>query len=173
VNKENRSLNSSVCIEINIHSPELQLGEKNEECMPYVRIWVHLFWATKNREPVLRKEIRKQIFRHIKQNAEKKDIHLDTINGHIEHVHALISLKKTQTISKVAQMLKGESSKWANENNLVPGDLDWQDEYTALSVSESRVEHVRKYIKNQEEHHRKKSFSEEYDEFLKKHGFKR
>ena len=76
-----------------------------------------------------------------------------------------------QTISKVAQLLKGESSNWVNKNNLIPGHFEWQDEYIAVSVSESMINKVRDYIKNQEEHHRKKSFAEEYDEFIKKYGF--
>ncbi len=140
--------------------------------MPYVRIWVHLIWSTRKRDPVLRKEVRGKIFTHIKRNVKEKDIYLDMINGHIDHVHTLISLKRTQTIAKVAQLLKGESSNWIREENLLPGRFSWQDEYIALSVSESMVDRVREYIKNQEEHHRKMTFAEEYEKFLKKNRFK-
>ncbi|MBK8611255.1 MAG: IS200/IS605 family transposase [Chitinophagaceae bacterium] len=139
--------------------------------MPYIKIWIHFVWATKNREPVLEKESRQQLFGHIKENGKIKNIHVDFVNGHIDHVHALVSLHTEQTIAKVAQMLKGESAYWANRNNLFQKTLVWQDEYFAVSVSESGINKVREYIKHQEEHHRKKSFQEEYDEFMEKYGF--
>ena len=102
-----------------------------------------------------------------------KGIHLDFINGYTDHVHTLISLKSDQTVAKVAQMLKGESSHWINQTELLNVKFEWQDEYIAISVSESIVDKVREYIKNQEVHHRKKSFSEEYQEFIDKYGFGR
>jgi putative transposase len=139
--------------------------------MPYLKIWVHLIWSTKNRAPVLDKEIRAKLFSHIRDNARAKGIYLDFINGYVDHVHALISLGADQSIAKVAQLLKGESSHWANQQQLLTKKLEWQDEYIAISVSESTVEPVREYIMNQEEHHQKKSFGEECNGFLKEHGF--
>ena len=139
--------------------------------MPYVRIWVHLIWSTKNRAKILNDEMREKVFSHIKENALKKDIYLDTINGTTDHVHTLLSLKADQTISKMAQLLKGESSHWANDQEMGGGKFEWQDEYIAVSVSESVVEKVREYIRNQKEHHRVKTFSEEYEEFLQRSGF--
>ena len=141
--------------------------------MPLLKIWIHLVWATKNRAPVLTKDIREIIFKHIKENGKKKNIHVDFVNGHCDHVHCLISLNAEQTIAKVVQLLKGESSYWANKNNLCEEKLAWQDEYFAVSVSESGVDRVREYIKNQEEHHRNKTFGEEYDEFIKKYELMR
>ena len=139
--------------------------------MPFVRIWIHLIWSTKNRQPHLPKELRSRVFTHIRENARDKGIHLDSINGHIDHVHTLVSLKSDQTIAKVAQLLKGESSNWVNRNELSKVKFEWQDEYIAVSVSESMVEKVREYIKNQETHHRRNGFGEEYQEFIKKYGF--
>ncbi len=139
--------------------------------MPFVRIWIHLIWSTKNRQPRLPKELRSRVFTHIRENARDKGIHLDSINGHIDHVHTLVSLRSDQTIAKVAQLLKGESSNWVNRNKLSAVKFEWQDEYIAVSVSESMVEKVREYIKNQETHHRRNSFGEEYQEFIKKYGF--
>jgi putative transposase len=138
--------------------------------MPYLKIWVHLIWSTKNRAPVLDKEMRPKLFSHIRDNARAKGIYLDFINGYVDHVHTLISLGADQSIAKVAQLLKGESSHWANQEQLLTKKLEWQDEYIAISVSESMVDTVRDYIKNQEEHHRKKSFGEEYEEFLREYG---
>lgn len=112
------------------------------------------------------------LLQHIKENSKQKKIFLDQINCVYDHCHALISLGSSQTISKVAFLIKGESSHWINEEKLIPGKFEWQDEYIAVSASESQLDKVRAYIKNQEEHHRTKSFSEEYDLFMKKYGFK-
>ena len=139
--------------------------------MPYLKIWIHLIWATKNRFPFLSPPKRKEIFQHIRENAEKKEIHLDFINGCEDHVHLLISLTADQTIAKVVQLLKGESSHWINQKELFKEKFGWQDEYIAVSVSHSAVDKVREYIKNQEEHHRRMSFREEFQIFLDKIGF--
>lgn len=139
--------------------------------MSWVRIWVHLVFSTKNREAYLRQNIRKIVFQHIKQNAEVKDIWLDCVNGYHDHAHCLISLNKDQSISKVAQLIKGESSFWINQNNLVEGKFNWQDDYWAVSVSESNLKQTREYILHQEEHHRKTTFKEEVDEFMEKYGW--
>jgi putative transposase len=140
--------------------------------MSWIRIWIHLVFSTKNGTPLLASsEIRKKVFNHISENAKEKDIWLDVVNGHKEHIHCLISLGKEQTVSKVVQLIKGESSFWINKNNLIPQKFSWQDDFWAVSVSESHIDSVRKYINNQEEHHRKKSFDEEVESFMKKYGW--
>ncbi|MDQ6609717.1 MAG: IS200/IS605 family transposase [Bacteroidota bacterium] len=139
--------------------------------MSWVRIWVHLVFSTKNRQPFLHKEIRKHLFQHIKQNAEKKAIYLDSVNGFSEHAHCLISLNKDMSMSDTAQLIKGESSHWINQNKLIPGKFFWQDDYWAVGVSESHLEAVRNYIFNQEAHHQKTSFAEEIEEFMNKYGW--
>jgi len=78
-----------------------------------------------------------------------------------------------QNIKKIIQLIKGESSLWINKNQLTKERFEWQDEYFAVSVSESVVDKVRDYIKNQEIHHQKKTFQEEYDEFIIKFGFQK
>ena len=139
--------------------------------MGFVKIWVHLVWTTKNRRPLLTQEIRLDIFNHIRENAEKKGIYVDFINGYLEHVHCLISLKSSQNIDKIMMLLKGESSFWINKNKISLGKFEWQDDYFAVSVSESALNRVRNYIKNQENHHKRKSFNEEYQEFISKYKF--
>ena len=141
--------------------------------MPFVKVWIHFVWSTKNREPYLTDEIRQKVFQHIRENAREKNIHLDFINGFTDHVHCLISLSTDQTIEKVMQLIKGESSFWINKNNLCKTKFEWQDEYFAVSVSETNVENVRKYIANQEEHHRTKSFDNEFEGFMKRAGFQK
>jgi putative transposase len=85
----------------------------------------------------------------------------------------LISLGADQTLQKVMQLIKGESSFWVNKQQLIEEKFEWQDEYFAVSVSESVIDKVRNYIKNQENHHRKKSYREEYDEFISKYDFQK
>ena len=146
---------------------------QKQKIMGHLKIWVHLVWTTKNRAPLLTSEIRKQIFEHIRKNAAEKSIHIDFINGYLEHVHCLISLGSGQNIDKILMLLKGESSWWINKNRICSGKFEWQDEYFAVSVNESSLDRVREYIKNQEAHHRKRSFQEEYDDFIRKYGFDR
>ena len=138
--------------------------------MPYVRVWIHLIWATKNRLPTITPELRTKLLEHIRGNAKDKGIWLDTVNAVSDHLHALISLKGDQTIAKVVQLLKGESSHWVNQEKLTRFPFEWQDDYIALSMSDSAVDTVRQYILGQEEHHRKKLFSEEYQRFIEDQG---
>jgi REP element-mobilizing transposase RayT len=140
--------------------------------VPFIKLWVHLVWATKNREALLTVTARQKIFQHMKKNAADKNIYIDHINGHIDHVHCLVSLNQEQTIAKTVQLIKGESSHWINSNNLCNKKFEWQADYFAVSVSESGVSKVRDYIRNQEIHHEKKTFQQEYEEFIKKYGFK-
>ena len=90
------------------------------------------------------------------------------INGMPDHVHVFFGMRPTQSLSDVMQDLKGDSSKWINQKGFVIGRFSWQEGYGAFSYSKSHVNAVIEYVKNQEEHHRNKTFIEEYHEFLKK-----
>lgn len=139
--------------------------------MSFVKIWVHSVWGTKNHEKSLSKEIRPKLFQHIKQNAKEKNIYVDFVNGYYDHIHCLFALNTDSSVSKVLQLIKGESAFWVNKNKLTKTKLEWADEYFAVSVSESMIDKVRNYIKNQDKHHKIKTYSREYDEFIKKYGF--
>ncbi|MCP9769170.1 IS200/IS605 family transposase [Lacihabitans sp. LS3-19] len=140
--------------------------------MPYIKVYIHFVWSTKNRVPYLRTpQIRAEVWQHIRENAKKKGIFIDFVNGYAEHCHCLVSLGSEQTISKVMQLIKGESAFWINREQMVEGYFEWQDEYFAVSVSESKIGVVRNYIKNQEAHHSKKTWQQEYDELINKYGF--
>ena len=140
--------------------------------MSWVRVYMHMVFSTKNREPFLNSaELRRNVFEHIKNNAEEKGIWLDCINGYQEHAHCLVSLGKEQTIAKVAQLIKGESSYWINQHNLTSEKFVWQDDYWIVGVSESHLESVRKYIHNQEIHHSNQSFESEINNFMEKYGW--
>lgn len=141
--------------------------------MSFIKIYVHIVFSTLNRIPLLNStELRVMVWKHIKENASSKGIYLDMINGYSDHCHCLISLGSNQNIEKIMQLIKGESSFWINKNQLTKDKFAWQDEYFAVSVSESMIESVRNYIKNQEIHHKKKSFADEYQEFIDKYNFK-
>jgi putative transposase len=139
--------------------------------MAFTKVWIHAVWGTKNREPLLSKDVRSILFQHIRDNAKKKSIYLDFINGYHDHIHCLFTLNADVSLSKTIQLIKGEASYWANKENLTKTKLSWADEYFAVSVSESMIEKVRIYIRNQEEHHQKKTFAQECDEFITKYGF--
>lgn len=139
--------------------------------MLFVKVYIHFVWCTKNRVPFLNsKELRLKVWSHIRENAKQKGIFIDFVNGFSDHCHCLVSLGVDQTIQKVMQLIKGESSFWINKNGVTNGKFEWQDEYFAVSVSESMIDKVREYIKNQEEHHSKQTFQDEYDNFISKYG---
>jgi putative transposase len=101
----------------------------------------------------------------IVQNNKHK---LIVINGTANHIHIFVGYKPHQLIPDLLQDIKGDSSKWINNKRLVYGKFQWQEGYGAFSYSHSHIDRVVKYIKNQEAHHKKKSFKEEYLEFLER-----
>jgi len=135
--------------------------------MPYTNLFIHAVWGTKNRYPYLVNNIRTTLISHIKENARTKGIIIDTLNGNTDHLHCLLRLDKEMSVSKAIQLIKGESSFWINKIKLTTKKFEWADEYYAASVSESLLTNVRSYIDNQEIHHRKVTFQEEYEQFIK------
>jgi REP element-mobilizing transposase RayT len=131
---------------------------------------IHAVWGTKNREPFLISEIRALVIEHIKENAREKRIYVDTINGYTEHMHCLFGLNADMALSKAMQLIKGESAYWINKNSLTKNKFEWADEYYAVSISDSVLDKVRAYILNQEEHHKKITFAQEYQEFMDKYS---
>ena len=123
--------------------------------MPHAfhKLWIHLIWGTKDRHPYLTGEIRNKVLFHIKGEAREKGIHLDTLNGTADHVHALLGLDPDQSIARIMNDLKGESSHWINEGRLVKAHFAWQDGYGVFSVSEQHVGQIVAYVQTQQEHH--------------------
>ena len=141
--------------------------------MPYTKVLIHFIWSTKNRQHLITSDLKPLLLNHIKENSIKKEIFIDTLNCVSDHIHLLVSLGSEQTIAKSVMLIKGESSFWINKQKLIKTNFEWQDEYIALSVSYSTVDKVRNYILNQEQHHKKKTFMEEYEEFLNAHHFEK
>ncbi|MFC0518754.1 IS200/IS605 family transposase [Mucilaginibacter angelicae] len=139
--------------------------------MSFVKIWIHLVFATKDRQPLLTQNARYQVHKHIIENCKDKGIFLQAINGYTDYIHCLISLGKDQNIAKISQLIKGESSIWINKNQLIDKLFNWQDDYFAVSVSESQVSTVIRYINNQENHHQNKSFNDEVEEFMTRYSW--
>ena len=120
--------------------------------MSDVRLYIHTVWAVKKRYPLLEEPEREKLFKHIMENAQQKEIHIEAIDGHDDHVHCLIKLHSTQSVSQVIRHLKGESSWWANKNTLFEKRLKWARAYYARSVDEHNLYIVNKYIANQQKH---------------------
>jgi putative transposase len=138
----------------------------------YSKVWLHLIWSTHNKEKVLSKDNRKLLSSFLYKYAEEKGIYMKINYANSEHDHTLIDLPTTLSIEECLKLLKGSSSHYINQNRLVISKFRWARGYGAFSVSESNVKKVVDYIKNQEEHHRVKTFTEEYELFMKKYGIK-
>ena len=134
----------------------------------HVNVWIHAVWNTKGHLPLLHKKWRYQLFKHIRDVAKAKGYQLDHINGIEDHVHLLIKMHPSQNISSIMQNLKGKSSYWINENELMEGQSKfcWQRGYYSVSVSPDRIKVVRNYIRKQEEHHRSQSSEEEIEAYF-------
>jgi len=137
--------------------------------MSYLRIWLHCVWTTNKRIPYLTDKIRNEVIAHIRENARIKGIYIDHINGYHEHLHALISLGSKQNISEIMQKIKGESSFWINKNKLTRHKFEWQDDYYSVSIGMSQLDYLRKYIRNQDKHHKKVTFQEEINSTIEEY----
>jgi REP element-mobilizing transposase RayT len=136
----------------------------------YSRCWLHVVWATLERKPLLSKQAAVKLSAYLTDYAREKGIYMRINYVNADHVHALIDLPANRPIEEALQLLKGSSSHWVNENNLVAGKFGWQRGYGAFSVSHSGVEEVGAYIANQEEHHRRRSFMDELKQLVERYG---
>jgi putative transposase len=138
----------------------------------YSRVWLHLVWATLERRPLLTKPAAAKLSGYLTQYASEKGLYMKLNYVNPEHVHALIDLPTHLCIEETMQLLKGGTSHWVNQSSLLPSKFAWGRGYGAFSVSHSGVGEVAKYIANQEEHHRKKSFAEELKQFVERYELK-
>ena len=138
----------------------------------YSRLWIHLIWETLAREPMLNKRAAAKASFHLSDYAVEKGIYMKINYFNADHTHALFDLPTSKSIEQVVQLFKGDSSHWINENKLALGRFAWGRGYGAFSVSHSDVPRVAAYIAGQEEHHKKKTFAEEFELFVKRYGLK-
>lgn len=132
----------------------------------YSKCLLHMIWGTKKREPVFNEHSQTKLSEYLHQYSESKKIHMYVNYVNTDHVHVFFDLPTTKSIQEVAKLYKGSSSFWINKNRLTPRKFSWARGYGVFSVSQSHFNRVRKYILNQEVHHRKKSFSSELNDFL-------
>ena len=133
------------------------------------QIYVHLTFGTKNRYPFIKKEVESELHAYIAGALKNYDSPALIINSMPDHIHILFRLSKNYTIARIAEEIKKQSSKWMK--TILHGDKNfrWQNGYGAFSVSSSNVEVVKKYILNQKEHHKKRTFQDEVKEFVKQY----
>jgi REP element-mobilizing transposase RayT len=132
----------------------------------YTQLYIQVVFAVKGRENLIAKTWKDELHKYISgiiTNKEQKSI---IVNGMPDHIHAFIGLKPSMKISDLVRDIKNNSSNFINEKRFVRGKFSWQEGYGAFSYSHSHIEHVYNYILNQEEHHKKRSFREEYLELL-------
>ena len=130
----------------------------------------HCVFATKDREPVLTPAVRERLWPYLGGIARENGMKALAIGGVADHVHILLSLPATMSVAKAMQLLKGNSSKWIHETFSELRSFGWQEGYGAFSIGVSGIDETCAYIRNQEEHHRTRTFREEVITFLQRHG---
>ena len=134
----------------------------------YTQLYIQFVFAVQNRECLIHSDWEERLYQYINGIVRNQKHKLIAINGVADHIHILISMHPEQSISKLMQIVKGDSSKWINEQKLIEGRFKWQEGFGAFSYNKSDQDNVYKYIMNQKEHHKKRSFLDEYKELLDK-----
>lgn len=133
----------------------------------YTQLFIQFVFAVKYRDGLILESFKEELYQYIAGIVKNNNHKLIIINGMSDHLHLLVGMKPTQSVSDLMQDIKGSSSKWINEKRFLNVKFEWQEGYGAFSYSKSHVDAVIKYINNQEQHHKTKTFQEEYLEFLK------
>jgi putative transposase len=133
----------------------------------FVKNHIHLVFSTKDRQPSISNDVQPELWSYMAGICRNQGMAAIAINGMADHAHVLFHLPPVMSLAKAVQLLKTNSSKWMNEHGR---RFTWQEGYSAFSVSVSNTPVVAKYIRNQEQHHRKMTFEQEYRALLKKHG---
>ena len=137
--------------------------------MSYVSSYHHCVFSTKERRPIITPALQERLWPFMGGIARQHKVAAIEIGGVQDHVHMLIALPATLAVAKAMQLIKGGSSKWVHDTFPEHRSFGWQTKYGAFSVSVSRLDKTIAYIKNQEVHHRRMTFQEEFLTFLKKH----
>jgi len=136
----------------------------------FTQIYLHLVFAVQNRISLIKPEWKVELYKYITGIVQNNGHKLIAINGVPNHLHIAVGYKPHQLIPDLLQDIKGYSSKWVNEKKFVRGKFNWQEGYGAFSFSHSQIDRVVKYINNQEQHHKKQTFREEYIQLLKNYN---
>ena len=136
----------------------------------FIQLYVHLIFSVAHRDAVIANEFADELYRYMAGILKKYGHTPVIINGMPDHVHVLTGLHPAMSVSDTVKQLKQSSSYWINEHRLVRGLFRWQNGYGAFSYGASQIDAVVGYIRNQQEHHRRRTFQEEYRDFLIKYG---
>jgi putative transposase len=135
-----------------------------------VKNYLHIVFSTKHRQPLIHKPYNEELYNYIGGTCRNLECYPVIVGGYTDHVHILCMLSKKIALIKLLEEVKSHSSKWMKTKAESLANFYWQDGYGAFSVNPSQVEVVKAYIQNQQEHHRKKTFQNEYRAFLKKYN---
>ena len=133
------------------------------------KIYIHIVFSTKNRERLISDDIKDDLFNYLGGVCKNLECNPLQVGGYNDHVHILCLLSKKITLVKLLEEIKSSSSKWIKTIDVKFSNFYWQSGYGAFSVNPTEIEVVKNYILNQEEHHKVKSFQDEYRAFLKKY----
>ena len=134
----------------------------------YHQIHIQGIFAVKKRTGLIQREWKDELYKYITGIIQSHNHKLLAINGMPDHLHIFFGMRPTQSLSDLMQDVKGSSSKWINEKKFIKEKFEWQEEFGAFSYNKSQVSKVIEYVQNQEAHHRKTTFLDEYKMFLKK-----
>ncbi|MFN5170711.1 MAG: IS200/IS605 family transposase [Cyclobacteriaceae bacterium] len=134
----------------------------------YTQLHVQFVFAVQNRRSLIQPAWEEELFKYMTGIVKNHKHKMIAINGMPDHVHLFVGLHPAQSISDLMQIVKGESSEWINKKGFVSGKFRWQEGYGAFSYGHSQVEQVYRYVMNQKEHHKSRTFQNEYTELLKK-----
>lgn len=136
----------------------------------YTSLYYHVVFSTKKRKPLIGKDIRERLWAFLGGIARENKMKALCVGGMDDHIHLLIMAPPTLSPSKMVQLVKGGSSKWIHDTFAQMQDFAWQDGYGVFTVTKSQIPDIIRYIQGQGEHHRVKTFQEEYLLFLQKYG---
>lgn len=134
----------------------------------FSQVYIQIVFAVKGRENLINRHWKEELHKYIAGIIKGKNQKSIIVNGMPDHIHAFVGLKPVMSISDLVRDIKNNSSNFINDKKFVKGKFSWQDGYGAFSYAHSQINNVYQYILNQEEHHKKKNFREEYLDFLKK-----
>lgn len=136
-----------------------------------INIWIHTFFSTKNLMPLIKGTFESVLHAKIRDKIEDEyNSFVKIINGTEDHIHILFKLNPNYRITDILKNIKGDSSHWINQNNFLEEKFSWQKSYDAHSIDQSQVNDVAEFIKNQKEYHKKNTFLEEREAFLRKYS---
>ncbi len=132
----------------------------------YTQLYFHIVFAVKGRQNHISKKWKDELYKYITGIVTNRNQKMMIINGMPDHIHILVGTKPNCNLSDLVRDIKANASKWINEKKFVNGKFEWQTGFGAFTIGQSQIPKILNYIKAQEEHHKKKSFKEEYIDFL-------